>query len=123
LTPLAVKLRSPEALWLILRRTTEVRRIDRIEVKLMTWGEYAAGAPGAQKPAVAPADGPVWIYAVSGDIRSSSAVSGRAPEPVPWAIFAIDATTSAVTSSDATDTARWPVFFERLPDHPPAGGQ
>jgi hypothetical protein len=123
LTPITVQLRSPEALSLILRRTTEVRRIDRIEMKLMTWGEYVAGAPGAQKPATAPADGPVWIYAVAGDIVSSFGGSSPAPQPVLWAIFAIDATTSEVTSSAATDTARWPAFFNRLPDHPPAGGQ
>jgi hypothetical protein len=121
LTPLAVQLRSPEALSLILRRTTEVRRIDRIEMKLMTWGEYTAGAPGV-KPANALVDGPVWVYAVSGDIVSSFGASSAAPQPVPWAIFAIDATTSDVTSSGATDAARWPVFFERLPDHPPVGG-
>ena len=122
LTPLAVQLRSPEALSLILRRTTEVRRIDRIEMKLMTWGEYVAGGPGVHKPATAPVDGPVWVYAVSGDIFLSFGASSPAPQPVPWAIFAIDATTSEVTSSGATDAARWPVFFERLPDHPPAGG-
>jgi hypothetical protein len=123
LTPLAVQLRSPEALSFILRRTTEVRRIDRIEMKLMSWGEYTAGAPGAQKPATAPADGPVWIYAVAGDIVSSFGGSSPAPQPVPWAIFAIDATMRELTSSGATDSARWPVFFDRLPDHPPAGGQ
>jgi hypothetical protein len=122
LMPLAVQLRSPEALSLILRRTTEVRRIDRIEMKLMTWGEYVSGAPGVQKPANAQADGPVWVYAVSGDIVSSFGVSTAAPQPVPWALFAIDATTSEVTSSGATDTAHWPVLFDRLPDHLPAGG-
>jgi len=122
LTPLAVQLRSPQALSLILRRTTEVRRMDRIEMKLMTWGEYVAGAPGVQKPANAQVDGPVWVYAVSGDVVSSFGVSTAAPQPVPWALLAIDATTSEVTSSGATDTARWPAFFDRLPDHPPAGG-
>jgi len=122
LTPLAVQLRSPEALSLILRRTAEARRIDRIEMKLMAWGEYFAGAPGVQKPVNARADGPVWVYAVSGDIVSNFGGSSAAPQPVRWAIFAIDATTSEVTSSGATDTARWPVFFDRLPDHPPAGG-
>jgi hypothetical protein len=122
LTPLAVQLRSPMALSLILRRTTEVRRIDRIEMKLMTWGEYLAAAPGVQRPANAPVDGPVWLYAVAGDIVSSFGASSSPPQPVPWAIFAIDATTSEVTSSGATDAAHWPAFFDLLPDHPPAGG-
>ena len=122
LTPITVQLRSPEALSLILRRTTEIRRIDRIEMKLMTWGEYVAGAPGVQTPASAPVDGPVWVYAVSGDILSSFGASSGAPQPVPWAIFAIDATTSEVTSSGAADAAHWPAFFDRLPDHPRAGG-
>lgn len=122
LVQLAVQIRSPEALSLILRRTTEVRRIDRIEVKLMTWGEYVAGAPGMQRPANALLDDSVWVYAVSGDLVSSSRAPSGAPQPVPWAIFAIDATTSEVTSSGATDTARWPAFFDRLPDHPPVGG-
>ena len=122
LTPLAVQIRSPEALSLILRRTNEVRRIDRIEVKLMTWAEYAAGAPGAQRPSNAPVDGAVWVYAVSGDLMSSFGAPSGASQPVPWAICAIDATTSEVIASGATDTARWPVFFDRLPDHPPVGG-
>jgi hypothetical protein len=122
LTSLAVRLRSPEALSLILRRTTEIRRIDRIEMKLMTWGEYAAGARAVLKPANAPLDGPVWVYAVSGDIVSSFGGASQAPQPVLWAIFAIDAMTSEVTSSGAADGARWPGFFDRLPDHPPAGG-
>jgi hypothetical protein len=120
--PLDAPLRSPEALSLILRRTSEVRRIDRIEMKLMTWAEYLAGAAAAERQAAAPTGGPVWIYAVSGDIVSSFGVSGRAPQPVPWAIFAIDATTSELTSFGATDAARWPDFFDRLPDHPRAGG-
>jgi len=122
ITPLDAPLRSPEALSLILRRTSEVRRIDRIEMKLMTWAEYLSGAPAAQPPAGAEASGPVWIYAVSGDIVSSFDVSGSAPQPVPWAIFAIDATTSALNTFGATDSARWPDFFDRLPDHPRAGG-
>ena len=121
-TPLDAPLRSPEALSLILRRTSEVRRIDRIEMKLMTWGEYLAGAPAAQRPAAPPTGAPVWIYAVSGDIVSSFGVSGSAPQPVPWAIFAIDATTSELTSFGAIDSGRWPDFFDRLPDHPRAGG-
>jgi hypothetical protein len=123
ITPLDAPLRSPEALSLILRRTTEVRRIDRIEMKLMTWAEYLSGAPAAtQRPAGAPNGGPVWIYAVSGDILSSFGISGRAPQPVPWAIFAIDATTSEVNAFGATDPAHWPYFFGGLPDHPRAGG-
>jgi hypothetical protein len=115
-------LRSPEALSLILRRTSEVRRIDRIEMKLMTWSEYVAGAPVAQQPVGAPAAGPVWIYAVSGDIVSSFGASARTPQAVSWAIFAIDATTSDLTVFGPTETGSWPAFFDRLPDHPRAGG-
>ena len=60
---------------------TEVRRIDRIEMKLMTWAEYVAGAPSVQKPANAPVDGPVWVCAVSGDIVSSFGASKRRAAP------------------------------------------
>jgi hypothetical protein len=123
LVPLAATLRSPEALSLILRRTDEVRRIDRIEMKLMTWAEYFTGASAVQHPASVSAAGSVWICAISGEIVSSTGMSGAAPQPVPWSIFAIDATTNEVTVFGATDAARWPIFFDGLPDHPRAGGQ
>ena len=115
LTTLAVTLQQPEATSMVMRLTSEVRRIDRIEAKLMTWREYvASGDPGAYKPAAADDSAPVWIVAVAGEI---------APQfghglTFNWGVFTIDGTSGSATSLTARNDGAWPAFFDALPDHP-----
>jgi hypothetical protein len=79
LTTVAARIQQPEATSEVMRLTAEVRRIDRIEAKLMTWHEYlASGDPGAYKPVAADDSAPVWIVAVAGEI---------VPQIRPWPHF------------------------------------
>ena len=115
LTTLAVKIQQPEATTAVMRLTAEVRRIDRIEAKLMTWREYlASGDPGAYKPAAADVSAPVWIVAVSGEIVPQF---GRGLT-FNWGVFTIDGTGGGITSLTARNDGPWPAFFDALPDHP-----
>ena len=115
LSVLAVTLQQPEATSAVMRLKAEVRRIDRIEAKLMMWREYlASGDSGAQKPAAADDSAPVWIVAVAGEIVPAF---GRGLT-FSWGVFTIDGTDGGVTSLTARNDGPWPAFFDALPDHP-----
>jgi len=116
LTTLAVKIQQPEATTAVMKLRAEVRRIDRIEAKLMTWREFvASGDPGAQKPPAADESAPVWIVAVSGEIAPQFGQGAT----FSWGLFPIDATTGSIESMIARSDRLWPTFFDALPDHPP----
>jgi len=115
LAPIAVGIRQPLATSAVMKRSAEVRRIDRIEVKLMTWREYlASGDPGAYKPAAADDGAPVWIVAVAGEIVPAFGHGLT----FNWGVFTIDGTDGGITSLTARNDGAWPAFFDALPDHP-----
>jgi hypothetical protein len=117
LTAIATKIQQPEATTAVMRATAEVRRIDRIEAKLMTWREYvASGDPGAQKPSAIDDSAPVWIIAVSGEIVPQF---GRGAT-FTWGVFTIDAMSGGIESLSARSDGVWPTFFDALPDYPAA---
>lgn len=117
LSAVAVSVQQAEATIAVIKLTAEVRRIDRMEAKLMTWREYvSSGDPGAQKPSAADDSAPVWIVAVSGEIVPQF---GRGATFI-WGVFTIDGTTGNVASLIARTDGLWPAFFDALPDHPPA---
>jgi len=115
LTSLAVTTQQPEATSTVMRLTAEVRRIYRIEAKLMAWREYlASGDPGAYKPPAADDDAPVWIVAVAGEIVPAFGHGLT----FNWGVFTIDGTDGGITSLTARNDGAWPAFFDVLPDHP-----
>jgi hypothetical protein len=116
LTPIAIKIQQPEATTAVMRLTAEVRRIDRIEAKLMTWREFVAGDPLLQKPSAAEDNAPIWIVAVSGEIVPQF---GRGAI-FTWGVFTIDATDGSIESLVARSDGAWPAFFDALPDYPAA---
>ncbi len=115
LAPIAVGIQQPLATSAVMKLSAEVRRIDRIEAKLMTWHEYlASGDPGAYKPAAAEDSAPVWIVAVAGEIvpQFGHGLTFN------WGVFTIDGTDGGITSLTARNDGPWPAFFDALPDHP-----
>ena len=100
---MAVGIRQPEATSAVMRLSAEVRRIDRIEAKLMTWRDYlASGDPDAQKPGAADERAPVWIVAVSGEIVPQF---GRG-STFNWGVFTVDGTDGQITSLSARNDGR-----------------
>jgi len=115
LPPIAGGIQQPLATSAVMKLSAEVRRIDRIEGKLMTWREYlASGDPGAYKPAAADDSAPVWIVAVAGEIvpQFGHGLTFN------WGVFTIDGTNGGITSLTARNDGPWPAFFDELPDHP-----
>ena len=115
LAPIAVSIQQPLATTAVIKLTAEVRRIDRIEAKLMTWREYlASGDPSAQMPASASDSAPVWIVAVSGLIAPAFGQGAT----FDWGVFTVDGTDGRITSLTARNDGAWPAFFDALPGHP-----
>lgn len=105
---LAIGFHSAQAMTDVVRRTAEVRRTDRVDLKLLTWGEYRrSGGPGSStQPDVTP----VWIVALSGDIAT---VTGSAR----WALYSVDAGEKVTLLASGNDRD-WPSAFDQLPSHP-----
>lgn len=96
-------------------RTAEVKRIDRIEAKLTTWGELLqVHSPGLVPTRWDPAR-TLWIVAVAGTVEPVGA-RGRAFD---WAIYLFDAATGDVVFNNANSNGPWPAYFDKLVDKSP----
>jgi hypothetical protein len=103
--------------------TAVVRRGDRFDAKLTTFGEYerARGVSLSSIQRIA-ASKQVWLVAASGDIRPGY----NKPRPYTnqlatftWAVFVIDPVTGDVLATHAESSGAWPAFFEGLLDQAP----
>jgi hypothetical protein len=107
---LRVGIRGPEAMSAVLRLSSEVRRIDRIELKLMTRGEFehaqANGMTSLDETA------PVWVVAVAGEITPQFSRGARLAS----ATYLVDANTGSVIGVNAGGDP-WPTYFDALPNH------
>lgn len=85
--------------------------------KRMTWADIAEGAALPNATAVDPAT-VVWVVGGGGDAIPQNGVG----DPIDhWGIVVIDAMRNevlAILTGGAADGARWPPFFDSLPDHP-----
>jgi hypothetical protein len=95
----------------VMRRSAEVRRIDRIELKLMTRGEFERAQPNGG-PGAYDEGAPVWVVAVGGEISPQFARGGTFSS----AIFLVDANSESVVGVIASNE-RWPAQFDALADH------
>lgn len=93
-----------------------VQRVDRIEAKLVTVGEFTSAA----HPALTlTGDNPsrlVWAIAVSGDVVPSLARG----EHFAWAVVEFDASSGAWSGTVAKHDGTWPTFFDQLQDRSPS---
>ncbi len=97
-----------------IRRVTShpevVRRIDKIEAKLTTWGQYQANQGFVDKGRATNA--PVWVVAVSGAITPATA-EGRS---FGWALFVLDSAGIQYLASANGPGSTWPAYFDALID-------
>ena len=109
-SPLQVRILGPEALSAVLRLTTEVHRVDRIEVKLVTRGEFERAQPSGA--ASFDESAPVWVVAVAGEISPQFARGATFTS----ASFLVDANNGSIIGVTAR-AERWPAYFDALPNH------
>jgi hypothetical protein len=96
-------------------RTAEVKRVDRIEAKLTTWGDLLrVHSPSLLVRGRDPAR-TLWVVAVGGAVQPVGA-RGRVFD---WAIYGFDATTGDVVFSNANSNGPWPAYFDKLLDKAP----
>jgi len=86
------------------------RRIDRIQVKLVTWGDFQKTQEFVDKQR--DPSSPVWIVAVVGDIKPELA-DGR---PFGWTLFILDPSGSQYLGSVNGTGTTWPDYFSALKD-------
>jgi hypothetical protein len=109
-SPLQVRILGPEAISAVLRMTAEVHRVDRIEVKLVTRGEFERAQPSGA--ASFDESAPVWVVAVAGDISPQFARGATFTS----ASFLVDANSGSIIGVTAR-AERWPAYFDALPNH------
>jgi hypothetical protein len=108
-SPLAVRVFGPEAMSFVIRGA-EVRRIDRIETKLMTRGEFELASPSGSTTLDLSA--PLWVVAVGGEIAPQLARGATFTS----ATFLVDANSGLIVGLSASGD-RWPAYFDALPNH------
>jgi hypothetical protein len=109
-SPLKVGIGEGLATAAVMMLTAEVRRIDRIEVKLMTRGEYEQAQPSGTIGVDLSA--PLWVIALAGEITPQFARGASFAS----AAYLVDANTGSVIGVTA-GAERWPAFFDALPNH------
>lgn len=110
-----------EALARITSMRAVVRRADRAEAKLTSWGEFRALQAGSaiQGASIEPAR-PIWIVAVSGLVTPGKATPANpGGKTYPWAVFAIDAVTGEPLYTNMGPDQSWPAYFDRITDRAP----
>jgi hypothetical protein len=93
------------------RITSEIRRIDRIDAKLMTRDEFEqASAPGATSPYTDP-NQVIWVVAISGEVVPQFGQGSV----LPWGIYLVAADNGDILGMLAGG-GPWPSYFDGLPD-------
>jgi hypothetical protein len=98
--------------------SVQVRRIDRLEAKLLTHGELRDATD--PRPCWERGFDPgrlVWVVAFAGSYRPQF---GRGRE-FPWGVFVVDATTGEALGSNAGPEGAWPPYWDMLPDRDRGG--
>jgi hypothetical protein len=125
-TPLTVNqtsLSRQDAIQRVRGLTAIVRRADRFEAKVTTFGEYER-ARGVQLSSIQGIAGtrPVWLVTAAGEIQPAF----NKPRPFTnqvvtykWAVFVLDPVTGAVLATHAGTNGAWPGFFDKLLDQAP----
>ena len=100
--------------------TARFTRIDRLESKLLTYGEFQKAQQEVEgatdiTPAIRP-DRRIWFVAVGGQFSPGKARAGREPQTYPWGYVIYDADTKEGISAGGGPKGTWPPYFDRMPD-------
>lgn len=106
-----------DAVQLVTKATSIVRRADRVQTKLTTWERYVSerqlmGINDDVGGIAPPALTGVWLVAVEGNVHPQRA---RVEAGYSWAIFVIDQATGSHLSTVAND-GPLPSYFAAIPD-------
>ncbi len=93
------------------RTSAEIRRVDRIDAKLMTRAEFERAAKTGSSSPNADPNQLVWVVAIGGDVVPAFS-RGQA---FAWGIYLVSADTGEVASMLAGSDS-WPPYFDVLPD-------
>jgi hypothetical protein len=107
----------------LVRSLSEVRRVDRIEAKLVPWTEFAPVGMGVDRTG-GPSHGgglpdSAWAVAVAGDTYPTywGAPLGTLQQHFPWSLWGVDPLQLRIVSLKVGSEGQWPSSFESLADH------
>lgn len=95
-------------------QSARFKRVDRVEAKRMTWGEFhkAEGSGDVDFKS----DQRVWVVAVSGEFVPNRMPRTAIPLKYQWGVVVYDADTEFPLATFAGPQGNWPPYFDRLPD-------
>ena len=97
------------------RITSEIRRIDRIDAKLMTRREFEqASDPGTSTSPYTDPNQVIWVVAISGEVVPQFGHGSV----LPWGIYLVAADSGDIIGMLA-GAGPWPSYFDGLPDREP----
>jgi len=109
----AAQLERDQVLKHVGRLHSGILRIDRIEAKLSTWGEFEQQRGRDYEILPFPGALRVWVVAVSGEIRPERTKNDK---HYPWGIWVFDGQTLQPIFMAADRAGSWPIYFDRLRD-------
>ena len=119
--PVRAILTRDQAIALVRSLGNDVRRVDRIEAKLVPWDEFAPVGMGVDRTG-GPAHGggvpipAVWAVAVAGELRPN--MGDLLPRlTYPWALYGIDPIRGNVATLKVDVGGIWPPGFDTLAEH------
>jgi hypothetical protein len=120
-SPVRAILSREQAIAVVRSFGSDVRRVDRIEAKLVPWEEFAPVGMGVDRSG-GPAHGrgipipAVWAVAVAGELRPN--MGDLHPQlSYPWALYGIDPIDGYEATLKVDITGSWPPGFDALADH------
>jgi hypothetical protein len=90
--------------------TLITRRIDSVDAKLTTWGQWQKGVHQSETEAGIESQRLVWVVSVTGNIEFPANHGTN----LSWAAFVLDATTGKPLGANAAN--QQPGFYSTLPD-------
>jgi hypothetical protein len=95
------------------------KRVDRLDVKLMTWGDLRSALYKARLVVEVPSldlNRRVWVVAGSGEVNPVVESRLLPRPPSTWAVVIEDSSTGKGLAQITNSEGTWPPYFDELPD-------